>query len=285
MRIDFVKMQGAGNDYLYIDNLAGRYDNVDWGALSRRMSDRHFGVGADGIIAIFPSHIAPFRMRMWNADGSEGRMCGNGMRCFARYLYDRGLVRETEFPVETLAGLMVPRIIVEDGRVRAVRVDMGRPILEPEQIPVIGLGNEPIIEQPLEAEGHSWPATVVSMGNSHVVVFTHEVDNVPLADWGPKLEHHPAFPERTNVEFARVNPDGSIRMRVWERGSGHTLACGTGACATLIAAYLTGRSGRRARLELDGGAVEVEWDSDDRVYLTGPAEEVFTGVYQLEEKE
>ena len=262
----FTKMQGLGNDYIYLDGLAGLPEDLP--ALARRMSDRHFGVGADGLICICPSQWADFRMQMYNADGSQGEMCGNGIRCLGKYVYDKGLTSKTRgLRIETLAGVRELELILESGAVSAVRVDMGQPS-----------ASAPIT---VEAEGSSFQIRPVSMGNPHGVIFVPHPGAVALERIGPALEHHPAFPGGINVEFVRVLTPSCLEMRVWERGSGETLACGTGACAALTAAVLEGLTGRKARVRLPGGTLELEWSPSGTMWMTGPAETVFEGDYPL----
>jgi len=271
------KMHGLGNDYLYIDTHREALEGVDLAWLARVLSDRNFGVGGDGIILIMPSERADFRMRMFNADGSESEMCGNGMRCFARYVYDHGLTRKTELVVETGAGPIRPALTVEDGRVVSVTVDMGCPAPARKSIPMVGSPeDESVVSHPLVADGYEFRVTCVSMGNPHCVIFVEDVQSAPVRTAGPLIERHEAFPARTNVEFVKVLSPQLIQMRVWERGSGETLACGTGASASLVAAVLNGLTGRSCTVRLLGGDLQVEWRADDHVSLTGPAVEVFT---------
>lgn len=278
----FVKMHGLGNDYIYLDGVAGPLPELTAREIAA-MSDRHFGIGSDGVIEILPGEQgADFRMRMFNADGSEAEMCGNGIRCFAKYVYEAGYATEPEFAVLTGAGVIRPRVEAgPDGKVRRVRVDMGEPRLRPEEIPVEGFGGDRVVERPLPVEGYEFPITCVSMGNPHCVIFVEDAPAVEVPRWGPLIERHPAFPARTNVEFVQVVRRDDLIMRVWERGSGITWACGTGACASLVAAVLTGRAERRATLHLLGGDLEIEWsEADNRVYMTGPAEEIYRGEYR-----
>lgn len=270
----FVKMHGLGNDYIYVDTTRERVEDPQ--GLAVAMSRPHFGVGADGLVLIGASQCADLSMRMFNADGSEGEMCGNAVRCIGKYAYERGLVRRETMTLQTRAGVKTLRLTVEDGRVSRVRVDMGAPILDGPSIPAL-LGEGRIVRQPLEAGGRAFEVTCVSMGNPHAVIFLHEdVDAFDVGRYGPLLERHAAFPNRTNVEFAALVAPERIRMRVWERGSGMTLACGTGACATAVAASLCGLTGERSTLVLDGGELDVEWNGGT-VYMTGPAAFVFEG--------
>lgn len=278
----FTKMEGLGNDYIYVDCMAGEPAS-DWENLSIRMSDRHFGVGADGIILIMPSKVADFRMRMFNADGSEGKMCGNGSRCVAKYVYDNGLTRKTEVTLETLAGIKVLKMhLGADGKVDTVTVDMGEPILTAAEVPALS-ASERMVEETLPTAKHGdFAVTAVSMGNPHGVIFVDEITDELVLGAGPELERHSAFPDRANIEFVKVIDGETVRMRVWERGSGETLACGTGACATAVAAALTGRTNRKVTVKLIGGDLSIEWnEKDNHVYMTGPARTVFTGVWTL----
>ncbi len=262
MKIKFTKMQGAGNDYIYVNTMQYPIQNPSKAAI--RWSDRHNGIGSDGLVLIGASPVpeADFSMRIFNVDGSEAMMCGNASRCIGKYLYERGLTTKTKIQLLTLSGIKILTLHVADGTVLSVTVDMLEPTLEDERlfIPTRGLN-----------EG-----TFVSMGNPHYVIFTDDVDLVETT--GRALEHHPAFPQRCNIEFAQVMDDGSIRTRVWERGSGVTQACGTGACATAVAAVITGRTSRQSNIVMDGGTLQIEWrESDNHVYMTGPAEFVFDG--------
>ena len=278
----FTKMEGLGNDYIYVDCMAGEPAS-DWENLSIRMSDRHFGVGADGIILIMPSKVADFRMRMFNADGSEGKMCGNGSRCVARYVYDNGLTRKTEVTLETLAGIKVLKMhLGADGKVDTVTVDMGEPILTAAEVPALS-ASERMVEENLPTAKHGdFAVTAVSMGNPHGVIFVDEITDELVLGAGPELERHSAFPDRANIEFVKVIDGETVQMRVWERGSGETLACGTGACATAVAAALTGRTNRKVTVKLIGGDLSIEWnEKDNHVYMTGPARTVFTGVWTI----
>lgn len=270
--MNFVKMEGTGNDYVYVE--AERFSAWDWPSLSRAVSDRHFGIGGDGLIVILPGERLPFRMAMFNADGSEGEMCGNGIRCVAKYLHDRRRIGD-ETVIETKAGPIPLRVLPGDPT--RVQVDMGAPRLRPQEVPTtLGSGEGPFTGS-LIAGGIPVEGTTVSMGNPHFVTFWDDLAEIPFEVLGPAIESHPAFPHRTNAEFAQVTGRDEITMRVWERGSGETLACGTGACATLVAAAVTGRTGPRATLHLKGGDLEVRWD--DHVFLTGPAVEVFQGSF------
>lgn len=280
--VRFVKMHGLGNDFIVLEGVTRPLPEVDWGRAARALCRRRFGVGADGLILVLPSDKVDFRMREFNPDGSEAEACGNGLRCFAKFVYEHGLTERTEIEVETLGGIVKPSLKVEGGKVVSVRVDMGPPRLKPSEIPAKVEG-ESAVDVPIEVDGETVRATLVSMGNPHCVLFVESVDNAPVHDLGPKLEHHPLFPKRTNVEFVEVVSASELRMRVWERGAGETLACGTGACASLVAASLKGKAGRRAKVRLLGGDLLVEWsERDGHVYLEGPAEEIFRGEVNLE---
>jgi diaminopimelate epimerase len=272
----FTKMHGLGNDYVYV-NLFDQPPPADIAATARAVSDRHFGIGADGLILIAPSERADARMRMFNMDGSEGEMCGNGVRCVAKYIHDHGIAPKPRVTIETGRGVLTLDLTVEGGKVQQVRVDMGTPILEADRIPTTLPGN-PVVDAPLEIDGQILRVTAVSMGNPHAVVYVDDVKTFPVERIGPILETHPTFPRRVNVHFATVNGPGEVTMRTWERGSGITLACGTGACAVCVAGVLTGRTGRTLLAHLPGGDLTLEWPADDAsVFMTGPATEVFSG--------
>ena len=282
-QLAFTKMHGIGNDYVYVD----AFDQTvpDPADLARRVSPRRTAVGSDGLILIRRSAVADCRMEMYNADGSRGEMCGNGIRCVGKLVFDHGRVRSTAVSVETDAGIKHLQLHLDSlGKASSVTVDMGEPILDGPLIPVAAEGR--VINDPLEVQTPSGPqtyeVTCVSMGNPHCVVFLPEVASLPLESLGPCFEHHPFFPRRVNTEFIQVLKPDLLRMRVWERGSGETAACGTGACAALVAAVLTGRSERRAVLRLNGGDLDIEWRADDnRVWMTGPAEEAFRGELEI----
>ncbi len=284
--LEFTKMHGCGNDYIYIVALRAR--PADPSALSVKLSDRHFGVGGDGLIMLAPSGNADIRMEMYNADGSRGSMCGNGIRCLARLAFERGLVRANPMVVETDAGLKSVELRLEGRRVVGATVDMGEPILEGRDISVDAVGR--IIDYPLDVAGMSESITAVSMGNPHCVVFVADdgvfkLQDRDFADLGRKFEHHPFFPQGVNTEFVKAVSRRNLRMRVWERGSGETWACGTGACAALVAAVLTNHSERTATVELRGGNLEIEWRADgadaNHVFMTGDAVEVFRGEVEI----
>ena len=280
--VTFTKMEGLGNNYIYIDNLTGQVPEEELPALAKAVSDRNFGIGSDGLICILPPTESghAFRFRMFNADGSEAEMCGNGMRCFARLVYDLGLTKETRFPVQTLAGTIVPELLLDEmGRVKAVRVDMGIPRLRSSDIPMAGPERETVIDAALELEGQRFVFTAVSMGNPHIILFVDDVSAVDLPYWGPRLEHHSLFSQRTNVHFVQVIDRRHLHMRTWERGSGITMACGTGACAVLVAAVLKGLAEREATVRLPGGDLDIRWQDDGHVMMTGPANYVCRGQF------
>ena len=278
----FTKMHGAGNDYVYVD---ARSEGRDWPELSRQMSDRHFGVGGDGLILIKNSDVADLRMSMFNADGSEAEMCGNGIRCFVKYAVDRGIVSDSvaSISVETLAGIRQIATITEGDQVTGARVSMGTPILTPKDVPVKlesagEYGSGPVLGYPFQMEGHDLPLSFVSMGNPHAVTFIDTpVAEFPLLTVGPKVEHYAIFPNRVNFEIVNVNSRDHLTARVWERGSGETLACGTGACGIAVASILGGHTGNTVDITLPGGTLKVDWDGQGEVFLEGPAEEVFSG--------
>ncbi len=270
----FTKMQGCGNDYIYVDCITNPMPHDPVG-LARAISDRHFGVGGDGLILICPSDKADARMRMFNADGSEAEMCGNGVRCVAKYVHDHGVVRKPTLRIETGRGVLSLDLEISAGSVRQVRVDMGEPILRGEDIPTTLPGNPPL---DVAVPGHMFRVTCVSMGNPHCIAFVDAITDSLVLGAGPQVEKNGAFPRRTNVEFVRVNRPDDVTMRVWERGSGETLACGTGACAVAVAGTLTSRTQRRITAHLPGGDLQLHWsESDNHVYMTGPAVEVFSG--------
>lgn len=271
-------MQGIGNDYVYVNAFE---ENIpDPARISKRISDRHFGVGADGLVLVLPSDKADLRMRMFNADGSEAEMCGNASRCVAKFAYDCGLVRKPELTLETGAGVKNIRLIFDAGEVWGATVDMGEPVLEPEKIPVLLSSAGPIIDAPLEIDGDTFKITPVSMGNPHAVLFIKNIASLDLPHIGPRFENHPMFPRRVNTEFVEVLSRKTIKMRVWERGAGETLACGTGACAAVVACVLNGLTDREVEVRLIGGELNIKWDqADNHVYMTGPAVTVFTGEY------
>ena len=279
--MQFTKMHGLGNDYVYVNGFQQQVN--DPAAVAQAVSDRHFGIGSDGLILILPSDTADCRMRMFNADGSEAQMCGNGIRCVAKYVYDRGIARREHMSVETLAGVLELDLFVTEGEVGKVRVRMGEPRLQRAQIPMRGEPGQ-VISEPLRVDGTTFEVTAVSMGNPHCVVFVEDVKAFDVAGWGPLFERHDVFPEGVNTEFIQVHDQETFSMRVWERGSGETLACGTGAAAAAVACHLTGRTGRRVTGHLLGGPLELEWQaSDNQVLMTGPAVEVFSGDWRPQE--
>ncbi len=275
----FTKMQGLGNDYVYVNCMEQMVE--DAAETARRVSDRHFGIGSDGLILICPSDKADFEMRMYNADGSRGEMCGNGIRCVGKYVYDYGLTDKTSLSVETLGGIKHLFLEVEDGKVSLVKVDMGPAILEPEKIPVTAEGSR-VVDEPLQVAGKTFRMTCVSMGNPHAVIYVDDVQGMDLEKTGPSFENHERFPNRINTEFAHVLDRNTVEMRVWERGSGETLACGTGACAVAVASILNGYTEDQVTVRLLGGDLKIEWDREaNKVYMTGPAEVVFDGEIRL----
>lgn len=275
----FAKMHGAGNDYVYIN---GFQETVaDPAALAMAVSSRQFGIGGDGLILILPSQVADVRMRMFNADGSEAEMCGNGIRCVAKYAYDHGLVHGKEIRVETGAGIKSLQLFTNnDNRVEKVRVNMGPPALARRDIPMTGSDLPRVVRETLTVLDRDFEITCVSMGNPHCVIFVDDVEHFPVEQYGPAIENHPCFPRRINVEFVEILSSGEVRQRTWERGSGETLACGTGASAVTVAGVLTGRATRRLINHLRGGDLEMEWAEDGNVYMTGPAVQVFEGDYR-----
>ncbi len=278
----FTKMHGIGNDYVYISTFEQK-PPADPAKLAVAVSDRHFGIGGDGLILIMPSERADARMRMFNADGSEGEMCGNGVRCVAKYLYEHGLARHKRVTIETGRGVLSLALEVDGGLARSVRVDMGAPILESARIPT-HLPGDPPVDVPIEAGGLELKVTAVSMGNPHAVAYVSDVASFPLESLGPGFEHHPAFPRRVNLHIVEIVTPGEVRMRSWERGSGITLACGTGACAVCVAGVLTGRTDRNILAHLPGGDLLLSWPDDrSSVAMTGPATEVFSGEWPDEE--
>jgi diaminopimelate epimerase len=272
----FTKMHGIGNDYVYVSTFDQKAP-AEPSRLAVTVSDRHRGIGADGLILIMPSERADARMRMFNADGSEGEMCGNGVRCVAKYLYDRGLARRSPVTIETGRGVLALELEIRNGRAERVKVDMGAPILDPALVPTLLAGNPPI-DAPVRVGDRELAITAVSMGNPHAVTFVADVDAFPLESLGPVLEQHAAFPRRVNVHVVQVVNPGEVRMRSWERGTGITLACGTGACAVCVAGVLTRRTARTLLAHLPGGDLELDWPGDNAaVFMTGPATEVYSG--------
>ena len=277
----FTKMHGLGNDYVYVNCFEEKIDNPP--AVARFVSDRHFGIGSDGLIMINPSKTADFEMEMYNADGSRGEMCGNGIRCVAKYVYDYGLTDKTQISVETLGGIKYLDLTVEDGKVSLVKVDMGKPELEADLIPIIS-EREQVIDEPIEVDGKEYHMTGVSMGNPHAVIYVDDVKGLDLEKIGPKFENHERFPKRINTEFVHCIDRQTVEMRVWERGSGETLACGTGACAVAVSSILNNLTDTQVTVKLLGGDLQIEWDREkDRVFMTGPATVVFDGLIDITE--
>lgn len=277
----FTKMHGIGNDYVYVNCFEESIKNP--AEVSKFVSDRHFGIGSDGLILISPSAQADFRMNIYNADGSQAEMCGNGIRCVAKYVYDYGLTDKTEISVETLAGIKYLKLQVENGKVATVEVNMGAPILEPKAIPVAVEAN-PVVNVPVEVKGKTYHMTCVSMGNPHAIIFMDNVKELDIEAIGPFFENHTVFPKRTNTEFVEVLDRNTVNMRVWERGSDETLACGTGACATTVACILNNKTEDEVTVHLLGGDLKIRWDREaNQVYMTGPATVVFDGEINLPE--
>ncbi|POP32638.1 diaminopimelate epimerase [Lactonifactor longoviformis] len=271
----FTKMHGIGNDYVYVNCLEEKVE--DPGRVAKLVSDRHFGIGSDGLILIKPSKNADFEMDMYNADGSRGAMCGNGIRCVAKYVYDYGLTQKTNISIDTKSGVKYLELTIDNGKVSLVKVNMGKPILKASQIPIHS-DREQVIRQPIDVEGREYYITGVSMGNPHAVVYMDDIKNLEIERIGPAFEHHPAFPDRINTEFVHVLDRSTVEMRVWERGSGETLACGTGACAVAVASIVNGYTDGEVTVKLLGGDLRVFWDrKEDLVYMTGPAAIVFEG--------
>lgn len=271
----FTKMHGCGNDYVYVSLFDETVDNPK--GLSIAVSDRHFGIGSDGLITIGPSEKADFRMRIYNADGSEAEMCGNGIRCVAKYVYDHGMTEKTDISVETGAGVKYLKLTVEQGKVSQVCVDMGEPVLNPDLIPVRADG-EKVVDEPINVAGKEWKMTCVSMGNPHAVVFVDDVSGFPIENYGPEFENHPRFPERINTEFVQVISKTEASMRVWERGSAETWACGTGTCASVMACILNGLTENEVLVHLRGGDLKITYEPEsNHIFMTGPATEVFSG--------
>lgn len=275
----FTKMHGCGNDYIYIDGASEKILQEEKPAFVRRVSDRHFGIGGDGVIFINPSDEADFEMEMYNADGSRAEMCGNGIRCVAKFAYDKGLTDKTDISVISCGKIKYLQLFLKDNKVDTVRVNMGAPELRAEQIPVIVEdGKEKVIDEPITVQGKEYKMTCVSMGNPHAVIFMDDVTNLEIEKIGPSFENHDRFPNRTNTEFVKVIDRKTVQMRVWERGTGETLACGTGCCATVVSCILNGLTDDTVTVKLLGGELEITWDREaDLVYMTGPATTVFDG--------
>lgn len=279
----FTKMHGLGNDYVYVNCLKEKIENPE--EVAKYVSDRHFGIGSDGLIMINPSKVADFEMEMYNADGSRGEMCGNGIRCVAKYVYDYGLTDKTSISVETLGGIKYLDLTVEDGKVILVKVDMGTPDLRASSIPIVmeeGRESDQVVDETIMVDGEEYHMTGVSMGNPHTVVYVGDVKGLDIEKIGPKFENHERFPKRINTEFVRVIDRKTVEMRVWERGSGETLACGTGACAVAVASILNGLTDNEVTIQLLGGDLKIEWDREaNKVYMTGPATTVFDGEIEI----
>ena len=275
--MQFTKWHGLGNDFIIVDGFKEKI--FDYSKQAIAMCDRHFGIGADGLVIILPSDKADFRMKIMNSDGSEAEMCGNVTRCFARYVYENGLTDKTKMTIETLAGIIKPELIFSNGIVSSVRVDMGEPRLKRAEIPMLGNQEEQAVSVPMNVQGVDYNITCVSMGNPHCVIFVDEIDRVRLEEIGPIIEKYSWFPRKINVEFVQVLSPHKMRMRVWERGAGITLACGTGASATQVAAVLNQKTERKTTIVLDGGELELEWGHDNHIYMTGPTMQVFKGEY------
>lgn len=275
----FTKMQGIGNDYIYVNCFQEKVENP--GEVAKMVSDRHFGIGSDGLILIKPSDVADFEMDMYNSDGSRGAMCGNGIRCVAKYVYDYGLTHKTSITVNTASGIKYLDLTIENGKAVQIRVNMGNPILEASKIPVIS-EKEKVIDEPIVAGNKEYRITAVSMGNPHAVTYIDDVKGLDIEKIGPQFEHHSIFPDRVNTEFVKVLDRNTVEMRVWERGSGETLACGTGACAVAVASILNGYTEDEVTVKLLGGDLKIYWDrKENLVYMTGPAEVVFDGEIKL----
>ena len=275
----FTKMQGLGNDYVYVNGFEERIENPS--EMAVKVSNRNFGVGSDGLILINPSEKADFEMEMYNADGSRGEMCGNGIRCVAKYVYDFKLTDKDVITVETLSGIKTLKLNVENGKVKTVRVNMGAPILECDKVPV-KYDDEKMINKPVKVDGKTFNITCVSMGNPHAVTFINDTDNLEIEKIGPKFENNEIFPDKVNTEFIQIIDKKTVKMRVWERGSGETFACGTGACASVVASVLNRLTENKVTVKLLGGELEIEYNQDENtVYMTGPARVVFTGEYDI----
>lgn len=275
--MQFTKVHGQGNDFVVIDGTKEKV--ADYSKAAVIVCDRHYGIGADGFVIILPSKTEDFRMRIFNSDGSEAEMCGNVTRCVARYVYEHGLTKKTKITLETLAGVIIPELIIKEGVIETVRVDMGEPRLTRRLIPVTGDGDAQAVNIPITVGEQTFMGTCVSMGNPHCVIFVDNMGEVDLEQVGPQIETHPFFPKKTNVEFVQVLSQTEMRMRVWERGAAVTLACGTGTSATIVAAVLNNKTDRKALVHLDGGDLVVEWAENNHVYMSGPAVEVYSGQY------
>jgi len=286
MKINFVKMHGLGNDFILIDCLNKSLGDTSFlSYLAKKLCNRNFGIGADGLILILPSSKADLQMRIFNYDGSEAQMCGNGIRCFAKYAYENKLVSKNKFTVETLAGTITPELIfqdLKDKKVLKVKVDMGTPKLRRREIPMTGENTPTVVDEALKINTEQiFKITCVSMGNPHCIVFVDDIQSIQVDEIGPKIENHPFFPEKTNAEFIQIINNKELNFRVWERGVGETLACGTGACAALVASVLNKKSDREATIHLPGGDLYIHWANDKHIYMTGPAELVFKGEMEI----
>lgn len=277
--MEFTKMQGCGNDYVYVNGFENKIDNSN--KLSEIVSDRHFGIGSDGLIVINPSEKADFKMSMYNADGSEGKMCGNGIRCVAKYVYDNKMTDKTTITVETLSGIKTLELNVKNDKVETVKVNMGTPILLPKDVPVVS-DKDKVVDEPIVIDDKEYRITCVSMGNPHAITFIENTDDLEIETIGPKFENNPIFPDRVNTEFIQVLDRNTVKMRVWERGSGETFACGTGACATVVACVLNGLTDDKVTVKLLGGDLFIEYNREENtVYMTGPAKVSFTGKIEV----
>ena len=277
--MEFTKMQGCGNDYVYVNGFENKIDNPN--KLSEIVSDRHFGIGSDGLIVINPSEKADFKMSMYNADGSRGKMCGNGIRCVAKYVYDYGMTDKTTITVETLSGIKTLELNVKNDKVETVKVNMGTPILLPKDVPVVS-DKDKVVDEPIVIDDKEYRITCVSMGNPHAITFIENTDDLEIETIGPKFENNPIFPDRVNTEFIQVLDRNTVKMRVWERGSGETFACGTGACATVVACVLNGLTDDKVTVKLLGGDLFIEYNREENtVYMTGPAKVSFTGKIEV----
>lgn len=279
MKLPFTKMQAYGNDYIYINAIENEVVNP--GLLSKKISDRHFGVGSDGLVLICASDVCDFRMRIFNPDGTEAEMCGNALRSMSKYVYDKGLTQKEQFTVETIGGIKRITLTVRDGVAQDIRADIGKPILEAAKIPV-DTPKERFLEEPIQAGEKEFLVSSLSWGNPHTVTFVDNVDDVEIETYGPLLENHPRFPQRTNVTFAQIVDDGHIRIREWERGTGETLGCGTGCCTAVVIGALLGKCGRNVEVTQPGGVLKVEQQEDGTVFMQGPSHFVFEGVYEYE---
>jgi diaminopimelate epimerase len=283
MIINFVKMQGLGNNFILVDCLNKLLDDISFlSSFTKKLCNRNFGIGADGLMLILPSSKADLRMRIFNFDGSEAEMCGNGIRCFAKYVYENKIVTKSKFTVETLAGIIIPELIMVNKKVSGIKVDMGIPKLRRREIPMIGEDSPTVIDETLKVNPEQiFKITCVSMGNPHCIIFTDDVKSIAVSEIGPQIENHPLFPQKTNVEFIQVLNRKEVNFRVWERGVGETLACGTGACASLVASILNKKTDRQTLIHLPGGDLDIHWADDGHVYMTGPAELVFRGEMEI----